>query len=558
MNAHHSDARKQRGIYLILTVFPLVLLLGIFAFGVDFPRRDNATAQLQAVLDSSVLTAVKQLNGTLQAIEDAREIIDSAITENTFDGAAEISFNKDEDVVFGFYSKVTCINLPTGCTSARCRACDKQPDKAEIFFFEELDPRGQYSGLPSRSLINAMKVKADVKVRGSFTNFFNAEDTGTVSITSAATTDSTTEECVFPLAIPACHLFLNTDPNDLSTLQLEDWSPRAQCPREIIFSESSLWDPWVYESRGYGYQRALMPIDQEPVFNNKGVRNRCGMLPGERGPNCMMQPIPGILALPRAFGDAHKTEVENLIDAFVQMEKASGDKACFKVSIGDEVRPIDNSTDDADGLLTGGFADKLEESLAALLNASANPRFIDVFGDPEKSTAQPNYPYLRSGSHRLLRWPTYTNADKILLEDMGEWQWTAPLCHNPSIPANDRASARVREVNVMLVVPSSVMDLGTDLTPYCDFRSQFLGGAIAAWPPYSYTRPRVIGFLKVNLFDLNFRNLGDAANKVPTADGRGSLCLIDEQQGLYDEACVSEHVLDGLSDGGPLGMVDLD
>ncbi len=82
-----------------------------------------------------------------------------------------------------------------------------------------------------------------------------------------------------------------------------------------------------------------------------------------------------------------------------------------------------------------------------------------------------------------------------------------PMCHDDNIVHNDPDSARVMEVDAMVVVPGVELKNGGDLVKYCDFANVFNGAEQDAVAPIAESNPTVVGFVKVNVFDLNFQRL---------------------------------------------------
>jgi len=157
------------------------------------------------------------------------------------------------------------------------------------------------------------------------------------------------------------------------------------------------------------------------------------------------------------------------------------------------------------------------DALAKLLTAAETTLpFTEVFGTPDDP--KDNFPFVKHDRlDRILTWPLFGQKNQVLLEEASQaGAWTNPLCHHPSIPANDIGAARVREVKVMVIAPED-----PQRTPYCDFKSQFRGGLVEAWPPYKDTNPRVIGFVRINLFDFNFEKLSAKESETFAGLGEG-------------------------------------
>jgi hypothetical protein len=195
-----------------------------------------------------------------------------------------------------------------------------------------------------------------------------------------------------------------------------------------------------------------------------------------------------------------------------------GQGACVRAKLGQIVRPLEDETDTANGLLrdtaSAGPMSQLKQALANLINDPTNPKFTDVFGDPAQATNAPNYPFLRwSRAECLLSWPPFDAEQNILLGSMGSWQWTSPLCHDRRIPLDARTDtgsgvSRVKKVRVMLVAPGVDAD-------YCDYRARYNLQLENAISPYAASLPTVVGFLDLNLFDFNFDELSTFANDTP-------------------------------------------
>lgn len=503
---------SQSGAILVIVLLLMTVLLGALVIAIDLPHKDNVDKELRAALDLASLAAARELDGSAEGVARAVAAANYTVQHNSPKGAS-ITFDPDDDIALGFYGKIHCAEHQPPCSDSACRACQDADGQQEIYHFQELckagDTSGSFRGLPISAVANAVKLSATAEPAIVFSRIFGAESSGSVRVRSAAAADQSPEECVFPYGVPACQLFLNPNANE-SALALDYYDAQGQCGRDLIFTESSMYDPWVWDKRGKGYvYSSFMP--RQPSIRFTTDKNDCGYASGTTGPNCRLASLPGVLALPLAEGEdpGAAADPKQILELLESWASGKSDEQCLRVPLGASLKPLDNGVDDVYGLLSNeALRDRMGRAMAALLTepAPATAGFSEVFGDvmDPDNPPQPNYPFLRNNPiDRILRWEPFTAAQQILMPAMGEWQWTNPLCHDARIPANDRARARVREVTVMALVP------GDERFSYCDFAAHFEGAPLNAWPPYNETKPIVAGFVKVYLFDFNYDDLGE-------------------------------------------------
>jgi hypothetical protein len=488
--------------------------LGALSLAIDIPRKEIAGQELQRALDAAALAGANQLDGSQAGIDRAEDMVYSALRQNPIGGDSLVD---DQDqlegvaIEFGFYS-----------------AADKK--------FLPLNGEFYDDNLPTAAITNAVHVAATTDSDATFSRIYGFRSLGVQKRDAFAVASIDMERCVVPLALPACQLFLDQDPNndanpEFDGLVNETFEADKQCPREIIFTEASIWDPWLQEQRLEGYLRYHAYLKLPPT-NFTTTENLCGQQTGEH-PNCLADLIPGVIGLPLDeeidLGEA--AEPADIIDQINCQEGEDCDKdgdlcraGTVRVSLGQYLRPLDNGADDALGLLRDPlYSSDISKATARLINGPPelqnNPEalrelnifpFKEVFGEKnDPATHKLNYPYLRHTlEDRIFRWQPYGEQEKILLQDMGANNWSVPMCHDPAIPANDD-NAHVKQVTVMLIVP------GHDDVSYCDFNAQFKNYSVTAIPPWSGSLPRVVGFVDINLFDFNF---DDLENERPVED----------------------------------------
>lgn len=502
-----KQSQQQSGGVLILMALCCLLLLGILAYAVDLPRGQIEVTELQNALDAAALAGARQLDGTGSGINRAQDAILTVLANNNVGGDP---LNADDvEIEFGFYAASDNAN----------------------YSFEGMALEGVYGGIPVESLINAVRVQGTNQTPTVFGRVWGFTELGRSDRQAVAVANRELEQCVLPFAVPACQLLLNQDPND-DGYYTDKVDYEKQCARELIITEASFWEPLPYAQRGLGFMRYQW-LTRLPSVQFDGPNKECGVASGGLHPNCRAEVIQGTMAVPpnllkefSSGGHENQQSVAVPPDIFLKIMEDLLDKKncpsgenclkCSPVKLGTFLHPLENAVDTGDGLLLAQEkSQKLQSLLYDFIQKDVdNPTFTAAFGDARSSTAEYNYPFLRSKPEdRVIMWPNYQEDHQILMDDMGPWQYTNPMCHyrgtdadgnQQETPVDSPDEGRVREVVIMLVAP------GVEEADYCDFNFQYnKADAVSAVPPSEYYKPRVVGFASAYLFDFNFSNLSE-------------------------------------------------
>lgn len=504
---HTNRHQNQSGGVLILMAVCCLLLLGVLAYAMDLPRGQVELTELQNAIDAAALAGARQLNGSGQGVERAQEAIYAVLAHNRVGGVPIDS--SQVKIRFGFYGA---------------------PDNSN-YSFEAMIPGEKYGGVAVESLINAVQLLGVNQTPTVFGRVWGIGNLGEAERQAIAVANNELEQCVLPLAIPACQLLLSQDPNE-EGFYTEQVDYQRQCAREVVITEASFWEPLAYARRGIGFMRYQW-LNRLPAVQFDKASKECGVSKAGMYPNCRAELIQGTMVvapdqLKEVMSDSGDYQQSMAIspDQFLKVLKNMlrdqdsaddrGGLRCSLVKLGTFLHPLENGVDSGDGmLLARDKGRKLESILYDLIQGDAeNPTFSSVFGDARAGTAADNYPFLRSKfEDRVISWPNFQSDRQILMDDMGSWQYTNPLCHYrghdedgnvKEIPINSPDQGRVREVVIMLVAP------GLEHTDYCDFDFQYnKSSAVQAAPPSAYYKPRVVGFASAYLFDFNFSNLSE-------------------------------------------------
>lgn len=513
---HYSSSRDssgERGNVILIFLLALSAVLAIVAMVVDLPRRDIVSQEAQTASDAAALAAASHLDGTLVGWQDACSFAEASLGTNTVNAA--LASTQAYTISLGFYG--------ANAQTAEESDFEFQP-LATVSSCSDLPVSGVHYGMPVWALANAVRVEVTApQMTTYFARAIGIKTLGSLTRRGTAAASTEFDRCVAPLAIPACQLMLNTDPNDVSKYDLDEYNPALQCQRELIFTESSPWDPLPFEERGHGLIRHVQ-WRRPPLVRYATAPNECGKPASrwtwEKSVNCRADSIRGVLGIPSndPSRSAPATPAELVAHFKVQTPENRG---CVRTRLGQRFIPLEDAVDTAQGLLKdespSAKKHELATRLAQLINDPQNPRVVDVFENAQ-GTPLPNFPFIRSSvEERTITWPPYTQSERIMIGNVsggGTTQgknWTIPTSHSPLIPPNCRTGtasgacaagpSRVWPVEVMVIAPAD------SNYKYCDYKNLFTQQPQSSTSPWLGTDPRVVGFVTAYLIDFNFENL---------------------------------------------------
>lgn len=429
----------------------------------------------------------------------------------------------------------------------------RDPDSQGRFKFVSLeeDDDGLKGAVPYYVVANAVRVTVTLdRLDTFFGGIFGMNVFENLNRQAIAVMDHTLDLPVAPIGIPLCQLLFNTNPNQL---QGSHFTPKydsaMQCERATFVAETNAkgdlattldlsqndQNPQVITAseRTDGIVRSES-FERVPYFLgfSKSTPNVCfqGTVDGG-AKNCKALPLYATLGVPAATPDAAAT-ADEVVNAFT----TGGATA----SIGNYFKPLLS--------LQGMSDDAVRAKIAEAINSSPKT-FRNVFL-PDGRPAR-NYPFLRTqhinpqsadpqGRPSIHRdgWENYDlnisipappsvfdvkNELKFLMDDMAslpgsvgtnpQLNFTNPMCHDDRIYHNDPDQARVYEAYAMVLAPG-IEKYDGNLVKYCDFGKVFsFDGEMFrsqeqdAVAPIVESRPTIVGFVKVNVFDLNFQLL---------------------------------------------------
>jgi hypothetical protein len=561
-----GDKSNQSGSILVLVAIFLLPALAIVALVIDHSRQEIALQQLQDCGDAASLAASSKLDGTVYGWKNAKrsamavikncQVLGSEINDE-FRASNDINLNEGQpdpleasDYFNGHYYTHNqgdygnlVINIDRGVYWQGKEKDDNDNPKME-FFSLEAAPQGsltveagvrnkdgylsltnfippgakapEYMSMPTYTLANSVQVNVSLKhLDTTLGNIFGMLGFGKISKKATSINDTALEECVAPIAIPACSLMLDTDRNFISTNNYltDAYQPEAQCERELVVAEAQTEVParedGIARSDSFPrppYYKFKLP-SEPPRLNNKAVG------------------LKGTLGVPDLDGTGGSATASELSAHLSSLKNTGAD--CFKAKVGMKFKPLDtffdkNETNHLRPLpAQEGFLNNpaLEKELADLINdpsgAQKNPTFGEVFFD-SAGNPLPNFPFLRNyradtpqdpDVELRITWPLDQDGGtgEMLMSSMGEGNWTNPMCHSSLVEANDKTRAKVKEITAMIVVPSGEAN-------YCDYPAVFAGSYQRSLPPTADTSPIVVGFKKVYLYDFNIMDLEDPRN----------------------------------------------
>jgi len=431
----------------------------------------------------------------------------------------------------------------------------------------ENDTDGLKGAVPYYFVANAVKVTVSLnRLNTVFGNIFGVGFFEKLKRESIAIVDNELEKNVAPIGIPLCQLLFDTSPLTTTGDHIAGaFNPNAQCERSTYVTEmnakgdvSSQLDlsfsaPAVgivsASERRDGLIRAES-YERPPYTSYTGAKNLC------YGPdwvgsaaNCKALPLYATLGVPSGTPGG-EASVDEVVESFTSHNT--------NAQIGSFFKPLPS--------LQGMSEDSVRAKLAEAINGPGSRSFRSAFMTGDRPTAA--YPFGRTSrpAHKTKKgkWhadfdpqyrPTvsdqktngwtlndlnistpiatgiYNDPNKLKFQmgDMAvlprnpgegivssQLNYSNPMCHDDHIWHNDPDKARVREVTAMVLAPG-LEEFGGDIVRYCDFERVFhydsATGKTAstndqrAVAPIPDSQPLVVGFVKVNLFDLNFQKL---------------------------------------------------
>ena len=314
----------------------------MIALVVELPQQEALQVQAKMAADAAALAAVSHLDGTLNGWEKAAIVatqnletnlfINSAFNETKTERSIELGFahmtsdpdGAPTDNQFESFVKVPLNSPPANCNDAE--SC--------LGFDLSASANTPYLGARQKTIANAVRVTVSTQGAGAvFGKVAGVMGYGDIKRSAVSLVYDQQEFCVAPLAIPACALFLDTDPNHYGgesrdqEYLLDDFDPVLQSGRELIFTEASPWKPWTYHKRAFGLNRhltyhrpPLIRYTNIPGFPNNAP-NECGIAastdPDKKYPNCRADAIFGVLGAPgKSPGDIQPISPTELADFF--------------------------------------------------------------------------------------------------------------------------------------------------------------------------------------------------------------------------------------------------
>ncbi len=550
MASNYNDLQYRRslgehgGVMMILAVL-ITVFVAMLALVVDSARQQVVVKQMQNAVDAATLAGASELDGTangwMRAKRAALTVLrTSKLAEQGYIADADFKFTRgaidslDRDASFqgteGDAGEQLTISFERGAYWA-------SGDSDSMTFVSFEGNREQYK-LNNFLIANAVQTKVQYRSMPTrFAKIFGQTLFGAMSRTAVAVKD-TAEECVAPIAIPACSVMLDMDPYKKNRYETDQYLGESQCTREVVVAEA---DPNV-NTRLEGltrFESFNLPPYASPRFSlgsgsGGGNETVCfyAKTPSEPFLNCKALPLYGAMGIP-----APRSETTAVAASFSEVEDIFQQaRSCQRVKLGSRFKPLENPQH----LNNGRF----EQELARIVQSGES--FSSAFGTNGNSLGSPmqNYPMVRRDRpdirldpYKELRvyFPRKaeagsgipsggTRVSSMLMGQQGgispqvgpawAWNWANPLCHSRQLSFNDPYNAKAEAVTVMLIAPSDPS------TSYCDFRGVFEQSEQRAERPTAGTKPIVVGFAKAHLFDFNVMALRDPVSIPQTAISR--------------------------------------
>lgn len=571
--------KAENGLALLLIVFIILGIVGVLSLVVDLSREEISIDDLQIAAEAASLAGAKSLDGTELGWRNAKRAVIAALKQNTIYGSLtrlnpdnnpQIRFDIGE--VIDEYERINNSSPRYHYHQGRIgnllvkmergvywHSSEPNNDNPAGYLFTGLEEQPlQTSGVsesrpmilnvPVHLLANAVKVTITLdSLATTFGRVLKQNSFDDLSRSAIAVFDTRTSECVVPIAIPACALLLDTDPNNSENYNVQKFDASAQCERETVATESN---PYSGGSRSF-FENVEAKIEGRlrsasypllPDAKYRGGENTCfdSGLKGRR-PNCKAIPLNAMLG---TVSETPSTDPAQANDVISQFQANGG---CVNARLGDYFRPLEG-----DGWLRDGTAtSQMSATLKNFLENGPNlTTFANAFIVPETDMPSKNYPHLRSkrpkripvtalnyrplgqlhgrikrrkqeygtqsdeNSGLRISWPVagaLNDTAALIMADLNEEgadNWTNPMCHDRELPSSyiNNPNAPVQEVFVMVIAPEGQANNPVN---YCDYESLFNFEEQAAQAPSVSNRPRIVGFVRANIFDFNVRSLED-------------------------------------------------
>lgn len=488
----HSCSRGEHGVSTVWLLIFGTVFMATTALVVDLLRQQIVLRQAQNAADASAVAAARVFDGTVQNWGEAKKVAIAALRHQNVMGVAEtrlqeISF--DDGIIDPFEETVNP-NSPYRGTQASSGNLQITVERGAFWEdgFHSLEGmplvdvshRVSYSGrddfsrvpmqyqVPVHIMANAVKVTVRVSsVPTFFAQILGISNLGTLERSSVSLSDAGIEQPVFPLAVPACALLLDTqaDPRGEPVYDTQKFEPTLQCGREVVFTEANPRGP--VGSGGYFAQRGDGMLRAE-YFSRRATERTL--------------PMYGVLGIPQSVETNRPADPSELRSAFATLRSES-----LKARLGQYFKPLHNAVGPG-GLYGDAFAEELH-----YLISDTGQTVADTFlpgGQPA-----PNFPALRSSSRHDQRVQFGPNALMYMhLFNQIADPYVNPMCSSGTF---DSAPQRhpAREVVAMVIAPTQP---GVN---FCDYGAVFAGQEQNTEPPIARANSRVVGFVKVNLFD---------------------------------------------------------
>lgn len=354
--------------------------------------------------------------------------------------------------------------------------------------------------VPVHLIANAVRVRAELTgIRAFFGSFVGLSAFGTMGRYSVAVSDSSVSAPVLPLAIPACALLLETgDTAGAGNYQFDtaDFVPGKQCIRELMFTESDPLGPRPQGEITYPFKERAEGIARASSYDHR-LTPRSLPLSGVLGvPESLRPPAQGV----RPTDPMVASDFARLL---AQIAEDGGTQA----RLGEYFVPVENGVF-AQGLLNDTLnATRTTEAFETLI--SRGPSLLTLM-PPGAPNAVSNFPLLRPFTELKDYYLDPTPNIRLRMREFtprapGIPEFVNPLCAHTGFFDKPLEERKALPVNVMVITPTQRGSEGVQHEQYCDYESVFEGLDQSSYPVFARTRPRVVGFVRANLFDFRFR-----------------------------------------------------
>jgi hypothetical protein len=564
-----SRLRSESGFSLPLFALLVSVIVIFAALIVDHSKEEIAVQGLQRSADAAALAAAKQLNGRLDGWWDAKKVAALALQKNPIHGAtleqvSALHFTdghrsywdtrRGSDLLRDIGSEGTSGPL-TVKVERGLYWLEKIEDNKPHYKFISLEGgeddellQGRDNGLvgavPYYLIANAVRVTVSLSHLDTvFGGVIGQSAFTNLRREAIAVIDNSIQQTVAPIGIPLCQLLLNMDPTSVRGDQISDhFQPQNQCTRPTYVTETNAkGDVLNILNSGDSPLHALVDLDRRrdgltraesferpPYAHFKAsVPNVCYDNFTGSAHNCKALPLYATLGVPGSSPGEHATATE-VVNAFVGGGHAQ---------IGSYFKPLDS----IQGLSTNAARAAFADAINGVVDTKP---FWKVFLPIPNGTPAPNFPYLRTmhpdpgqpdpqfrprvggkdrqyydrnismpappgffGNLNQIKFLMWDQSDAPFASGDTQLNFTNPMCHDDGIPHNDLSTAKVKEVYAMVIAPTQRFNSAGELVKYCDFSNVFAGSPQDAVAPIADSKPTVVGFVKVEVFDFNFQDL---------------------------------------------------